>query len=161
MPPGSRGRPIPCRTALRIRECEPGHVSNCHAVRRVPGVSPSGYYAWCARGVSRRSQADERLLGRMRGIHKTFRFLGKNGDRQRNTSLYFNILSSVLAPQENGDQTLVSFSRHPFLHAWKQATLYFVRIAAPLKPTPHKYRASRFKIGQFPAVVLLWITRLH
>ena len=57
---------------------------------RVPGVSPSGYYAWCARGVSRRSQADERLLGRMRGIHKTFRFLGQNGDRQRNTSLYFN-----------------------------------------------------------------------
>ena len=36
---------------------------------RVLGVSPSGYYAWCARGVSRRSQADERLLGRIRGIH--------------------------------------------------------------------------------------------
>ncbi len=36
---------------------------------RVLGVSPSGYYAWCARGVSRRSRANEILLGRIRAIH--------------------------------------------------------------------------------------------
>ena len=36
---------------------------------RVLGVSPSGYYAWCARGASRRSQADGILLGRIRAIH--------------------------------------------------------------------------------------------
>ena len=36
---------------------------------RVLGVSPSGYYAWRARGPSRRSQADEDLLGRIRDQH--------------------------------------------------------------------------------------------
>ena len=36
---------------------------------RVLGVSPSGYYAWRARGPSRRSQADECLLGRIEAIH--------------------------------------------------------------------------------------------
>ena len=36
---------------------------------RVLGVSPSGYYAWRARGPSRRSQSDEGLLGRIEAIH--------------------------------------------------------------------------------------------
>lgn len=36
---------------------------------RVLGVSPSGYYAWRARGASSRSRADEVLLGRIRAIH--------------------------------------------------------------------------------------------
>ena len=35
----------------------------------MPGVSPSGYCAWRARGPSRRSQSDEGLLGRIEAIH--------------------------------------------------------------------------------------------
>ena len=35
---------------------------------RVLGVSPSGYYAWRSRGLSRRQQEDHRLLEQIRGI---------------------------------------------------------------------------------------------
>jgi len=37
---------------------------------RVLGVSPSGYYAWCARPPSTRTVANERLLERMREIYR-------------------------------------------------------------------------------------------
>ena len=37
---------------------------------RVLGVSPSGYYAWRARPRSARARANERLLERIREIHK-------------------------------------------------------------------------------------------
>ncbi len=36
---------------------------------RVLGVSPSGYYAWCRRGPSRRVQRDAELLERIKLIH--------------------------------------------------------------------------------------------
>jgi len=36
---------------------------------RLLGVSPSGYYAWCERARSLRSQEDERLLERIQAIH--------------------------------------------------------------------------------------------
>jgi putative transposase len=36
---------------------------------RVLGVSPSGYYAWCARPLSARAQADDVLLEQIRAIH--------------------------------------------------------------------------------------------
>lgn len=36
---------------------------------RVPGVSPSGYYAWKKRPPSNRSVDNERLLDRIREIH--------------------------------------------------------------------------------------------
>jgi len=40
---------------------------------RVLGVSPSGYYAWRARGPSRRAQVNARLVERIRAIHKDSR----------------------------------------------------------------------------------------
>src|SRR5215467_14066535 len=44
-----------------------------HAVRtlcRLLGVSPSGYYAWARRPRSRRAQADEAVLAKIRAIHQ-------------------------------------------------------------------------------------------
>jgi putative transposase len=40
---------------------------------RVLELSPSGYYAWCARAPSARSIADEQLLGRIQAIHEASR----------------------------------------------------------------------------------------
>ncbi len=40
---------------------------------RVLGVSPSGYYAWCARPLSARAQADRVLLAQIRAMHERSR----------------------------------------------------------------------------------------
>lgn len=40
---------------------------------RLYGVSPSGYYAWCGRAVSRRAIEDERLVGKIRRAHAASR----------------------------------------------------------------------------------------
>ena len=40
------------------------------AMSRVLGVSPSGYHAWCRRPPSKRAQANERILERIREIYR-------------------------------------------------------------------------------------------
>lgn len=40
---------------------------------RLLGVSTSGFYVWSQREPSRRAQADEVLLGRIRAIHENSR----------------------------------------------------------------------------------------
>ena len=40
---------------------------------RVPGISPSGYYAWRERAPSQRAQKDAELIKRIRDIHETSR----------------------------------------------------------------------------------------
>ena len=44
-----------------------------HAMSRVLGVSPSGFYAWCRRGPSARARRDAVLLDQIRASHRASR----------------------------------------------------------------------------------------
>jgi putative transposase len=52
---------------------------------RVLGVSPSGYYAWCARPASARATADAELSAQIRAIHERSR--GTYGERRIHAEL--------------------------------------------------------------------------
>ena len=48
-------------------------VYSIEQMSRVLGVSRSGYYAWCRRPLSRRAQANQRLVSRIREAHQASR----------------------------------------------------------------------------------------
>jgi len=72
---------------------------------RVLGVSPSGYYAWRKRGLSRRRREDAALLERVRGIwEESGRTYGAPGDAARRAAprAAFRAVLARLAQEEMG-----------------------------------------------------------
>jgi putative transposase len=56
-----------------IHEPEPGRLSDRAVLSRVLGVSPSGFYAWAKRPLSKRCEADAALTAKIRTAHAASR----------------------------------------------------------------------------------------